>query len=350
MGSNMSRTYIKKKQPPTYSLEDIERAVNDIQNGNTTYRQAKERYGIPISVIFHRITGRKGLSAPNWDLYKKHDSEGPSKAKFIFNCDESGFASDPSRLKALGEKGKPLSRVSGGSGRESTTVLICVSADGFFLPPLIVFKGAAVQARWTSTQSYPGTRYAASSKGWMEEPQFFFWFKDCFIEHVKHIRSHDNVDQAAVLLYDGHASHYSLRIVEEAIKNKIELMRFPSHLTDRIQPLDKCVFAPVKVKWDKKLVQYGKSEVGQGTGRLTSNIEDSMSPEIQNIAIDLSTRMNEPSPMKPLDNPRTIVEIFSSVLEKKSQSQTVELKKNATVVRRLTQSSYGEVLTSEEVR
>uniref|UniRef100_A0A6P7F9H0 Uncharacterized protein LOC114327114 n=1 Tax=Diabrotica virgifera virgifera TaxID=50390 RepID=A0A6P7F9H0_DIAVI len=273
----MPRTYIKKKQPPTYSLEDIERAVNDIKNGNTTYRQAKERYGIPISVIFHRIKGRKvylyriGVGRPtvlspeaekqittcliarapigfpcnkeelkqlvseyvkandipnpfhdhlpgeDWyqgfmrrnnnislkkaehlqkvrktardpatvydlysklgDLYKKHDLEGPSKAKFIFNCDESGFASDPSRLKALGEKGKPLSRVSGGSGRESTTVLICVSADGFFLPPLIVFKGAAVQARWTSTQSYPGTRYAASSKGWMEEPQFFFGLK-----------------------------------------------------------------------------------------------------------------------------------------------------------------------------
>lgn len=66
---------------------------------------------------------------------------------YIRNCDESGFQSDPSRVGGIGEKGKPLSRVSGGSGRESTTVLACVLAEGHVLPPLIVFKGAAVQAR-----------------------------------------------------------------------------------------------------------------------------------------------------------------------------------------------------------
>lgn len=86
---------------------------------------------------------------------------------------------------------------------------------------------------------------------------------------MTNIRRQYGSEQTAVLLYDGHASHYSLRIIEEALNNKIELIRFPAHLTDRIQPLDKCVFGPVKVKWDKKLVQYGKSQVGQGTGRLS---------------------------------------------------------------------------------
>lgn len=575
----MPRTYIRKKQPPNYSLTDMQHAVNDIQNGNISYRQAKDRYGIPISVLYHRIKGRKipldrmGAGRPtvlnndvekqiatcliaraqigfpcdkeelkqlvseyvkannipnpfhdnvpgeDWyqsfmkrnsnislkkpehlqkvrktardpaivydfyskleEVYNKHNLKEADRARFVFNCDESGFASDPSRLKALGEKGKPLSRISGGSGRESTTVLMCVSADGFFLPPLIVFKGAAVQARWTSDKSYPGTRYAASSNGWMEEPQFFFWFKNCFITHVKDIRANNDHVQTAVLLYDGHASHYSLRIIEEAINNKIELVRFPAHLTDRIQPLDKCVFGPIKVKWDKKLVQFGKSQVGLGTGRLSkaqfatflgevlresrlsenivsgfvstgtypidpskfpedlfdpvdlqryknrkciaqsttapteninmlvqnnlehqtpstsadsteknkdtlfqtdvlqikpsissynmqqhiteatpiksvisaSKIEDSLSPEVQSVAMDLSMRMTEHSPINPVHNPRTVVEVFSSVLEKQNQAQKIDLKKNnPTVVRRLTQHSYGEVLTSEEVR
>lgn len=77
---------------------------------------------------------------------------------FILNCDESGFCHDPSKLKAIGEKGKALSRISGGSGREHTTVLACISADASFLPPLIVFKGVGVQARWTSDKDFPGTR------------------------------------------------------------------------------------------------------------------------------------------------------------------------------------------------
>ncbi|KAF2883245.1 hypothetical protein ILUMI_22928, partial [Ignelater luminosus] len=31
---------------------------------------------------------------------------------FVFNADESAFSNDPSRIKAIGERGKPLSRVS----------------------------------------------------------------------------------------------------------------------------------------------------------------------------------------------------------------------------------------------
>lgn len=81
------------------------------------------------------------------------------KPRYIFNANESGFYSDPSKLRAIGEKGTALSRVTGGSGRESTRVLACVAADGTFLPPCIVFKGVAVQARWVSDKAYPGTYF-----------------------------------------------------------------------------------------------------------------------------------------------------------------------------------------------
>lgn len=78
---------------------------------------------------------------------------------FIFNCNESGFGMDPSRIKAIRERGSPLVRVSGGSGRNSTTVLGTISADGNYLPPFIVFKGAAVQPRWISNDAFPGNLY-----------------------------------------------------------------------------------------------------------------------------------------------------------------------------------------------
>lgn len=62
-----------------------------------------------------------------YDFYKKLQDlmtgkslDEPNKACFVFNADESGFNSDPSRVRAIGEKGKTLSRLSGGSGREST--------------------------------------------------------------------------------------------------------------------------------------------------------------------------------------------------------------------------------------
>lgn len=50
-----------------------------------------------------------------------------SKAAFVFNWDESGFNSDLKNVRAIGVKGKPLNRVSSGSGKQSTTVLACIS-------------------------------------------------------------------------------------------------------------------------------------------------------------------------------------------------------------------------------
>ena len=364
----MPRKYLPKRGPPNYSLDDLAKAVADVQAQRRTYREAAAYYSIPHCVIYNRIKGRKipidrmgaGVSTalparienhivtclkarakvgypcdkqellnvvgeyvkenqlktrfrdgiPGEDWYRAFMKRHPSlslkkpellqklrkdarkpeiifdfysklkeviqnngldinKSMFVFNADESGFNSDPSRVRAIGSKGQALSRVSGGSGRESTTVLACVSADGKYLPPLIIFKGSAVQARWVLSAAMPGTLYATSKNGWMEEPQFYHWFLNGFVPHVQTIREiHNLPDQKAVLLYDGHRSHISIRIIEQALEHNIDLIKFPSHLTDKLQPLDRCVFKPVKYTWDRKLVAYGKKRMGKGTGRL----------------------------------------------------------------------------------
>ncbi|KAJ8918813.1 hypothetical protein NQ315_011097 [Exocentrus adspersus] len=134
---------------------------------------------------------------------------------------------------------------------------------------MIVFKGAAVQARWTSPAAFPGTVYAASRNGWMEEPQFFHWFTTSFINHISKKRiDMDMPNATALLLYDGHASDISLRIMQAAIEANIQIIKFPSHLTDMIQPLYKCVFGPVKKACDRQLVEFGRDNIGVLTGRL----------------------------------------------------------------------------------
>ncbi|KAJ8918210.1 hypothetical protein NQ315_014078 [Exocentrus adspersus] len=240
----------------------------------------KRHDNIPLKKPEHLQYARKNARDPfiAYAFYDKlnttmvtHNLNDDSKRPFIFIADESRFNSDPSRLRAIGEKGKPLSRVSRGSGRESTTVLACISSDGFSLPPFIMYKEAAVQAKWTSEHCFPDTMYGASKNGWMEEPHFFNWFLKMFIPHVNNLRTSRNLpDQAAILLFDGHCSHISVRIVEEALKSNIQLLvKFPSHLTDRIQPLDKCVFGPLKTIWDKLLVNYGKLQMDKTCVHLT---------------------------------------------------------------------------------
>ena len=61
---------------------------------------------------------------------------------------------DPTKLRGIDEKTKALHRVSGGSGRDSISVLACISAAGQCLPPLIIFKGSgAVSPDWTSKKA-----------------------------------------------------------------------------------------------------------------------------------------------------------------------------------------------------
>ncbi|KAJ8966379.1 hypothetical protein NQ314_003555 [Rhamnusium bicolor] len=239
---------------------------------------------------------------------------------FIFNADESGFNSDPTRVRAIGEKGKCLSRVSGGSGRESTIVLACIAADGTFLPPFIIYKGAAVQARWISEKCFQGTLYGASNNGWIEEPHFYQWFIKLFIPHIQSLRTKMILpDQTAMLLFDVHSSHFSVRIIEGELISKIELVRFPSHLTGRIQPLDKCIFGPLKTLWDKLLVEHGKTQIGLANSRLS---REKFAEMIGTVWPDGMTKKNiisgfETTGIYPVDSTKFSKEFFDPVLLKK---------------------------------
>lgn len=68
-------------------------------------------------------------------------------------------------------------------------------------------------------------------------------------------------NQGAALLFDGHSSHISYRILKLAMENNIHIVKLPSHLTDKIQPLDRCVFGPIKSCWGKKLISHGKKQI-----------------------------------------------------------------------------------------
>lgn len=55
----MPRNYIKKRPPPSYTSEDLSRAVEDILNKNRSYQQVEDYYNIPKAVVFNRIKGRQ---------------------------------------------------------------------------------------------------------------------------------------------------------------------------------------------------------------------------------------------------------------------------------------------------
>jgi hypothetical protein len=166
----------------------------------------------------------------------------------IYNLDETGFPTDPSKAKTIGTTGVKTVRLTHGANRENITVLATCCADGTCLDPLIVFKGKKMQSTWVGNEALPDTEYAVTDSGWMTCAVF----EDFFIKFAKKTAG----IRPILLIMDGHLSHTSLATVELAIKENISIMKLPPHCTDLLQPLDVGVFAPLKALYDAQLTQF----------------------------------------------------------------------------------------------
>lgn len=174
------------------------------------------------------------------------------KPHLIYNCDETSFSNDPSKTKVVGAVGQKSTRMISSSGRENTTVLMCVSAAGQKVPPLCVFKGKHILESWLSTDDIHKTSFAASKRGWMDSTIFCNWFTKCFIPSLPD-------ERPVLLVYDGHVSHVSLDVIKTARDANIHILKLPPHTTHILQPLDVSVFKSLKVRWDKALCKWQRA-------------------------------------------------------------------------------------------
>ena len=59
------------------------------------------------------------------------------------------------------------------------TVVGCVSAAGYCIPPMIILDRKTLHPDMTIGE-LPGTIYGLSSKGWIDSELFHMWFNDHF--------------------------------------------------------------------------------------------------------------------------------------------------------------------------
>lgn len=165
-----------------------------------------------------------------------------------WNLDECGINHDPTRCKAVaGTEQKGIHRTNQGSGRENTTAMACVSANGRNLAPLFIFKAQKLWSSWKGSSDLDGTFYSVSESGFINSDIFFDYFK-LFCKEV--------TQRPLILLLDGHVSHLDFRTVQLARNENIAVVKLPSHTTDVLQPLDKSCFGPLKSKWNGALLEW----------------------------------------------------------------------------------------------
>ena len=182
-----------------------------------------------------------------YDVIERIIKEKNLQPNQIWNCDESGFPTDPQKCRVVGVKGKEALKVTFGAGRENITTLAVCSASGKALDPLIVFAGKNLQSTWRGENPLKDTFYSISQNGWMTTEVFSEWFSK-FAEKV--------TERPLLLILDGHLTHVSVDLVETAILEDITIVKLPPHVTDKLQPLDVTCFGPMKREWERTLNEW----------------------------------------------------------------------------------------------
>ena len=165
------------------------------------------------------------------------------KPSQIFNIDETGVPLNPDASKSIFKRGakNPVMITSG--DKSQVTVVGCVSAAGYCIPPMIIWDRKTLHPDMAEGE-LPGTIYGFSSKGWIDQELFHIWFECHFLRYAPPVRP-------LLLLMDGHSSHFCPDTIRMASKEEVVLFTLPPNTTHLSQPLDKGCFAPLKNEWKK---------------------------------------------------------------------------------------------------
>ena len=101
----------------------------------------------------------------------------------IFNMDESGMPLDPKSMKTIHIRGDPNPVTTTTGNKAQITVVVCVSASGNYIPPMIVWDRKSLKQEWT-TGEVARTLHGMSSKGWMDMSLFEKWFTRHFLRYA----------------------------------------------------------------------------------------------------------------------------------------------------------------------
>ena len=173
----------------------------------------------------------------------------------IYNIDESGFPLQHRPGKRIAVRGQKHVIVNASNDKTQITVMACVSATGFSIPPMVIFKRSSLTEDLIQGE-IPDTLYGLSKSGWMDGDLFTKWFHFHFLKHAPPMRP-------ILILLDGHSSHYNPNIIREAAANGVILFCLPPNITHIVQPLDVSLFHSLKSHWHNACEQYMSSYPGR---------------------------------------------------------------------------------------
>jgi transposase len=161
----------------------------------------------------------------------------------IYNFDETGFAMGLTATAKVITRAEYYGRKSvlQPGNREWVTAIESISASGWALPPVIIFKGKVYIESWFD--GLPGDwRFEVSPNGWTTDEIGLRWLQKLFIPSTNSYTQ----GRYRLLILDGHGSHLTPQFDQICAENKIIPICMPPHSSHLLQPLDIGCFAVLK--------------------------------------------------------------------------------------------------------
>jgi hypothetical protein len=167
-------------------------------------------------------------------------------AASVYNMDETNLRNVTEHFRGDGvvaSRGVRARKLTG-TDRGSFTAAVCVRADGYALPPLLIMPGEKwFMEKWAPPTGTPPCLLCATASGRLNSNVMLEWAK-VFTSSIPSTRP-------VVLIVDGYFSHFDRAVVDWFCDNNVLLVVLPSNTTFALQPLDVSFFAPFKLEWRK---------------------------------------------------------------------------------------------------
>jgi hypothetical protein len=189
----------------------------------------------PTGTSTARVTGfNKEPAGIFFDLYEKELAAHDYPPSRIFNVDETGVTVvQKKQPKILALKGKrQIGALTAAERGSLITIVVCMSASGIFVPPLIIFPRKNAN-HLLIRGAPPGTIFKYQPFGWISSEIFMDWFEH-FVSVTK-----PSASDPVLLIVDGHTSHTrNLHLINKARECHVAIICLPPHSTHKLQPLE----------------------------------------------------------------------------------------------------------------
>lgn len=169
--------------------------------------------------------------------------------EMIFNVDETGLSVVQTKTsQVIASRGKrQVGALTSAERGSLITVVLCFSAGGTYIPPLIIFPRKHFSPL-LAKGAPPGTIFTCHPSGWIQTHLFTLWFKH-FLEKVK-----PTEENPALLILDGHHTHTkNIEVIDLAREHHVTIISLPPHSTHKMQPLDKTLMGALKYKYSEEI-------------------------------------------------------------------------------------------------